>query len=258
MKKNRIIIGVVLGAVLLLAGCESDGKRVPPTPTEPRVDFDLEGKYDLANYLFPHNKFNVYSQEKKIDIKGPGTYKSSEKESSVLTYAYRIDDRNATVEVSKGDVLEKKYMIQPKRIMSTEPDINRSIEIARHIDVGDYVVKNNFTVDSLGNTKSGSKLCKIKKHIEQFEYKTEEFVEALVLSCSFDENTSFLVEHDEDLVVKKGTYEIHLGKGIGMVREMQSYCTTRYFDDLSDDKTREVIKSTCVKSDIKLLTQSSI
>ena len=247
MKKILVIAVWLLGVAFLMSGCEGSGKTQHYEPSVPTLHFDTEGEYDLSKYLFPKEaQVNIYELTVYHDSTGERHYTDDESNTSYYSLKYQSDEEDKINE-SEDDLLKRVFEVKGDRILETDAEDNRTKEIVRHIDIGEYAIIYTFSSDEGGQHRALEMVCKVSAHLEQYQ----ENENVLKISCDTNESKSLTFEGSTIVTKKQGTYVVWLAKEIGIIRSTKDICSKTTDDD-------GYLKTRCQKENVKLLTTANI
>ncbi len=238
MKRLFIALSLAFGILLVTTGCGDDDDKVLP-PEEIVLDFGTVGDYDLSKYIFPTTEqINNYRDKVYKNSDGKREYDSIDANETFYSVRYEVTD--SLVEEFREDVLEVKYHIQSDRIKSELIENNKTIEIVRYTDSGEYIIKNESEVTIDGRHGTDSLLCKVANVINEKVVLNTTYEDVLEITCIIEDISSGIFNGSEFETNKDGTEVIYFAKDIGKISSVSDICDTTTLNSLSEIKCEKV------------------
>ena len=230
MKQILTTLTLALGLLFFTLGCGDNDDRVA-LPVEPRLEFDTVGRYDLSKYLFPdENQTNVYRNIKYINNNGKREYDSLDENETFYSLKYEV--LGGTIKEFANNELDVTYSIKSDRVLETDAETNRTIDIVKFVDIGQYTVIYDIKITEDDKEKSLSMLCKVNSHLDV----KNGYDDVLNINCTVEGNTSMVFEGSEGLTSANGSLNVYFAKNIGIVGSTEDLCTSISFDGILVNK----------------------
>ena len=230
MKQTLTTLTLALGLLFFTLGCGDNDDRVA-LPVEPRLEFDTVGRYDLSKYLFPdENQTNVYRNIKYINNNGKREYDSLDENETFFSLKYEI--LGDTIKEFDNNELDVTYSIKSDRVLETDAETNRTIDIVKFVDIGQYTVIHDIEIREDDKEKSLSLICKVNSYLDV----KNDNDDILNINCIIEGNTTIVFEGSEGLTSTNGSINIYFAKNIGIVDSTKDVCTSISFNGILVDK----------------------
>ena len=236
---KKLFLGTLfLISILFISGCgDTDSTR--PTPPAPEYVFNAEGDYNMTDYLFPlADQVNFYEVKTYHDKSGSRKY-TDFNESHV---SERYDYLTNTVSVNISGKEERKYTINDTNITMYDTDQNKSIDIVKFIDVGNFLIKEkNYTYTNAGESKDNY-ICKLNKNLGKHVILNDIQANTIRVTCDIEETTSGTVPGGDTYnTEKKGSFVIQYAEGVGVYTSTMDTCKSTTLNGLIDKKCTKVV-----------------
>ena len=219
MKQILTTLTLALGLLFFTLGCGENDDRVAP-PVEPRLEFDTAGRYDLSKYLFPdENQTNVYRNIKYINNNGKREYDSLDENETFYSLQYEVF--GDTIKEFANNALDVTYSIKSDRVLETDAEANRAIDIVKFVDIGQYTVIHDVELTEDDKEKSLSMLCKVNSHLDV----KNGYDDILNINCTGEGSTNIVFGGNKGLISANGSIDVYFAKNIGIVGSTEELCT---------------------------------
>jgi len=236
--KRLIFICVTL---VLMIGCEGDKSLPRETAQELEVIFATTGKYDLSKYLFPSEE-QISNYRDKIYSSGEDhKYASHEDNETFYSESYQVDESQIDKYDNDGRLIVK-YAVQQDRLKGTlVDDNNRTLKIARYVDVSSYIILNSHTVQEQGREGNKKLSCEVAEYIENKTVTSNTYNNVLKITCQIDNLTSGDFNGNNFMTKELGTHILFYAKEKGMIKSIEDICSTDTLNSLSTTKCKKTV-----------------
>jgi len=251
MNKLFVFASITVASIIGITGCGSSssgggsdgGKKSNP---KKELVFDMSGQYDLANYLvLDGNGTKNFKETTKVNTDGVNNYTGIDGTAIYFTSDYARDGEDVTVtnRTKRNTVLlstieygifDTKIQRTPILAAGTSSYENRMVEIARHVDKKDIVVKSN----------SKYRLCKFSDTSEKMSVKEFEYSNIIIVNCDLENNTTLRQDGEEVIINYKGNETSYYAKNNALIKSVQEICKDTTMDG-------ESLKKRCIQTTVE-------
>lgn len=234
MTKYLFPLSMALAMALTGCGSESDSDNDSAAAT---VTYDTQGAYDLKDYLKPTSDAQTYS-----DVwYGDSYFDESISKSSYqeVQYTSMAQTGTSTYKVTTldyiGDSTPEIDMIEETKIISYDED-DEETEIARHVDIGDLIVSNNYTESFGGDTtdytytENGTIRCTLVSHDDSVTLSPDggttnyTYSDVLKITCVAESTWTYQDSEGTESGAYYDSWDTYLAKDLGEVAFIDDTC----------------------------------
>jgi hypothetical protein len=240
--------------VLALSGCGGSDSE-SSIDLDAKVLYKTAAEYDLKDYVAPsENTLKTYRELTYVNNDGKKSFKGDPDE-EITVEKYDING-NTIVVKDKNDAIDEIYIIKTDRIENKD-DLNDTTpdELARYVDIGDYVFVDNQSTDFSNQIPiQGKTACKVTKHYATKELNKVDYNDVLKIECQVVANgettaNGILIKYSYDV-----TEESYHAKGLGEVYSESISCQ----DVKTTINKQTTTNSTCEKETTSLISANKI